>query len=464
MTLHLHPWEILPIVLYLGFLLFLGLRSNSHKNLDDFVLGSRLLTLPAFVATLVTTWYGGILGIGEFTYLYGLSNWLVFGVPYYIFAILFAFFLAPKIRSSGMLSIPDQFFKNYGRRSGFLGTVFTFFMTLPAAYVLMLGLLIQVFSGWPLWICIVLGAFFSMVYVLTGGFRAVVRTDKFQFVLMFGGFLILFFILLSRYGGLNFLRENLPPLHLAPLGGHSWQYILVWFFIASWTFIDPGFHQRCYAAKSPATAKTGILWSVFFWFVFDFLTTSTGLYARALITGLNNPALSFPVLSHSILPPLFSGLFFTGLLATIMSTVDSLSLLSAITIGYDFLDKFPKTTRRTIDAVKSGLIITAIISILVAILIPSVVQIWYVLGTLFIPPMLLPLVACYYPRIRPAPRWILFNLVLSFSTSLVFLLLSIINSPSLSEIQYFLGIQPMYPGLGVSIIIFILGNLTRNRG
>ncbi|MFQ5584243.1 MAG: sodium:solute symporter, partial [Calditrichia bacterium] len=429
MTLQLHPLEILPIVLYLGFLLFLGLRSKSHKNLDDFVLGSRLLTLPAFVATLVTTWYGGILGIGEFTYLYGLSNWLVFGVPYYIFAILFAFFLAPKIRSSGMLSIPDQFFKNYGRSSGFLGTVFTFFMTLPAAYVLMLGLLIQIFSGWPLWVCVILGALFSMVYVLTGGFRAVVRTDKFQFILMFGGFLILFFILFSRYGGLDFLQENLPAFHLSPLGGHSWQYILVWFFIASWTFIDPGFYQRCYAAKSPATAKTGILWSVFFWFVFDFLTTSTGLYARALFTDLNNPALSFPVLSHTILPPLLSGLFLTGLLATIMSTVDSLSLLSAITIGYDFLGKFRSGQRSPIDAVRTGLVITAIISILVAVLIPSVVQIWYVLGTLFIPPMLLPLIACYFPRIRPAPPWTLLNLYLSFFASFFFLLFSILKSP-----------------------------------
>ena len=463
MILNLHPLEIIPIAIYLILLLYLGIRSGSRqKNLDDFVLGNRMLTLPAFIATLVTSWYGGILGVGEFTYLYGLSNWIVFGLPYYIFAILFAFFMAPKIRSSNLLSIPDQFYKNYGKTSGYIGTIFTFFMTMPAAYVLMLGLLIQVFSGWPLWICVVLGALFSMIYVLIGGFRAVVKTDKLQFIMMFGGFFILFLTLFTKYGGFEFLKTNLPQTHLTLDGGNSWQYILVWFFIASWTFIDPGFHQRCYAAKTPEIARKGILWSVLFWFLFDFLTTSTGLYARVLLTDIK-PALSYPILSHQILPPLFSGLFLTGLLATIMSTVDSLSHLSAITIGYDFFSKLKPDSKKTVGYIKLGLVITAIISVIFAIAIPSVVQIWYILGTLFIPPILLPLIACYYPKIQLARRWIVLNLILSFLVSFCFLLLSLLQSASLTEINYFLNIQPMYPGLLLSALIFTIGLIKKKR-
>ena len=457
MTLSLHPLEIVPIVIYLILLLYLGIRYGSRqKNLDDFVLGNRMLTLPAFIATLVTTWYGGILGVGEFTYLYGLSNWIVFGLPYYLFAILFAFFMAPKIRSSNLISIPDQFYKNYGKTSGYIGTIFTFFMTMPAAYVLMLGLLIQIISGWSLWICIIIGALFSMIYVLIGGFRAVVKTDKLQFIMMFGGFFILFLTLFTKYGGFEFLKTNLPQNHLTLHGGNSWQYILVWFFIASWTFIDPGFHQRCYAAKTPETARKGILWSVLFWFLFDFLTTSTGLYARVLLTDIK-PALSYPILSHQILPPLFSWLFLTGLLATIMSTVDSLSHLSAITIGYDFFSKLKPDSKKTVGYIKLGLVITAIISVLFAIAIPSVVQIWYILGTLFIPPILLPLIACYYPKIQLARRWIVLNLILSFLVSFCFMLLSLLQSVSLTEINYFLNIQPMYPGFFVSALIFTIG-------
>lgn len=463
MTIHLHYLEALPILTYLIAILLLGFFTKKEAlSEEDFILGGRQLTLPAFVATLVTTWYGGILGVGEFTYLYGVSNWVVFGLPYYVFALLFAFSLAPKIRSSSFLSIPDQFYKNFGKTGGVLGAVYTFFMTLPAPYILMVGLLLHLISGWSLWLCIILGAFFSMVYVLTGGFRAVVRTDKLQFALMFGGFALLFAVLVSRFGGMAFLKENLPASHLTWSGGNSALHILTWFFIASWTFIDPGFHQRCYAAQTPQIARRGILISVGFWFVFDFLTTSTGLYARALLASQNiDPPLSFPLLGHEVLPPLLSGLFLTGLLATIMSTVDSFALLSAITIGYDLIGKFLRQAKSSTFYLKVGLLITAAISIALAILIPSVIELWLVLGNVFIPPMLLPLISCYYPKFNPGKKWVILNLLLSFLVSFTFLMLAFLQSPSLGDLTFFEGIPPMYPGLLVSGLIFAIGILRK---
>jgi SSS family solute:Na+ symporter len=452
----LHILEIIPILLYLALLLFIGFRKRSNlSDEEDFILGGRRLTLPAFVATLVTTWYGGILGIGEFTYRYGLSNWVVFGLPYYIFAILFAFLLASRIRKAQLLSIPDQLYQHYGYSNGLVGTIYTFFMTLPAPYVLMVGFLIQLITGWPLYMCIILGTVFSMIYVINGGFNSVVRTDKLQFILMFGGFILLFTTLVSKYGGLPFLTKHLPARHLTVTGGNSIQYILVWFFIALWTLIDPGFHQRCYAARKPGIARRGILISVFFWMIFDFLTTSTGLYARALLNDIDAP-LSYPLLSHQILPPLLSGLFLTGLLATIMSTVDSMFLLSAITIGHDFTGKLKKIQISRVNLVRIGLFISALISIILAIVFPSIIQLWYIIGTLFIPPMLIPVLGTYYPFFRLSKKMTGWNLGLSFIISLLFLLQSIMISPSLITLSYWLNIQPMYPGLMTSLFILII--------
>ncbi|TMQ71901.1 MAG: sodium:solute symporter family protein, partial [Candidatus Eisenbacteria bacterium] len=65
----------------------------------DYLVAGRRVTLPAFVATLVATWYGGILGVGEYTWRYGISNWLVFGVPYYVGALLFALCFARRART-----------------------------------------------------------------------------------------------------------------------------------------------------------------------------------------------------------------------------------------------------------------------------------------------------------------------------------------------------------------------------
>ena len=100
------------------------------------LLASRSLTLPVFVATLVSTWYGGILGVGEYSYQYGISNWVVFGVPYYFFALVFAFFLAKKARATNLVTIPDKLFEAYDAKTSLLGALLTFVLVSPAPYVL----------------------------------------------------------------------------------------------------------------------------------------------------------------------------------------------------------------------------------------------------------------------------------------------------------------------------------------
>src|SRR4051794_16734189 len=87
------------------------------RGLADYVLASRSLTLPMFVATMVPTFYGGVLGIGEFTWEHGLSNWLVMAFPYYVFAGIYAFFLAGKVRVSRGLTMPDHLELAYGRKA-----------------------------------------------------------------------------------------------------------------------------------------------------------------------------------------------------------------------------------------------------------------------------------------------------------------------------------------------------------
>jgi SSS family solute:Na+ symporter len=205
----LDPVDYWLIVAYLALLFVLGFikRLRKDSSAAKMIVGGRLLTLPAFVASLVSTWYGGILGVGEYTYRFGLSNWLVFGLPYYLAAFLFALFLARRARQTELLTIPDRLASAYGNRTAVAGSVIIFLMTVPAAYVLMLGVLAEQLFGWPFWVGVVAGSLASVVYVYTGGFGSVVRTDLFQFVLMFAGFVVLLAVLVSTYGGYNLVCD-----------------------------------------------------------------------------------------------------------------------------------------------------------------------------------------------------------------------------------------------------------------
>jgi len=372
----------------------------------DYLVAGRRLTLPGFVASLVTTWYGGILGVGEYGWSHGISSWLVFGVPYYLYAAIFALVIARRARATCALSPCDQLERAWGRPAALIGAATLFVMTAPAAYVLMLGVLVQLATGWPLWVGVVLGTALSVSYVFRGGLHAVVATDKVQFVLMFLAFLVLVPVCVVKYGGLGWLRANLPADHFNATGGLGWQAILVWYAIAAATLVEPAFYQRCYAAVDERTARTGILVSMGFWVVFDLLTTAAGLYARAVVPDLAEPVAAFPRLAAAALPGVWQGLFTVGLLATIMSTVDSYAFLAAVTLGRDLLRrrKLPAGALlggedvANLRSVRWGLVATAVLAVGLALWSGSVVALWKVLGTLGTPVLLLPLLLAHLGR------------------------------------------------------------------
>ena len=127
-NIHFLDWAIMS--LYLFSLIYIGIIRQKDKNLSqtDFILSGRRLSLTGFIATLVTTWYGAILGIGENTFLYGVQTWFIFSLPYYIFALMYAIWLAPRISEHGFLSIPDHFRTYFGEKVGIISAILITFL------------------------------------------------------------------------------------------------------------------------------------------------------------------------------------------------------------------------------------------------------------------------------------------------------------------------------------------------
>lgn len=452
------------IVLYFVFLAAVWLRffGRAHGALD-YLLAGRRVTLPAFVATLVATWYGGILGVGEYSYRYGLANWLVFGVPYYLGALLFALLFAKRARESELFTLPDLLERHYGRTPALLGAAAVFITSAPAAYVLMLGTLFAAMFGAPMLPCVIAAAVLSIFYIQRGGLRSVVITDQVQFVLMYLGFAIMVAFLFAKHGGLPFLGPRLPPTHFVWHGGNPPGAILVWYFIALSALVDPGFWQRAYAARDPKVAKRGVLWSIVCWAVFDFLTTTTGLYARAVLPNLENPVFAFPELATVTLPPVALGLFYLAMIATVMSTIDSYGFIAATTIGRDLVGRF--VYGRVADAADSaareerevgwsrwGLWIAGAFATVLALASRSVIDLWHDLGSITTPSLLLPVGTAMLGRGRLDGRWTAAAMIVPFVVSLGWVIAHLAPGA-----HYPLGIEPIYAGLAASILVYAAG-------
>ncbi len=458
-----HPIDWAILALYFVFLIVVGFWKRK-ESAEEYAIGGRSLGLPVFVATLVATWYGGILGAGEFVYDSGVVAWTTNGLPYYVFALLFALFLARRVRGGAahLYTIPDKLAAAYDKKTALLGAVLAFVYAAPASYVLMAGTILHILFGWPLLWAMPAAIIFSVIYVFRGGFLSDVRVNVLQFLLMFAGFGTVAFLCLTRLGGFALLTApgKLPPHHLTLLGDYDLAYAAVWFFIALVTLTDPGFHQRCYAAKTPRVAALGIGLAVVCWMVFDALSTTTGLFARALVPGLADSVMAYPALAERVLPPGIKGLFYVGMLAPIMASIVSYTFIAAMTVGRDFLWRLrgDADDRNLPTYTRLGLALTSVAAILISLAIPSVVKQWYAFGSLLVPGLLLPLLGAYAPspRLKAPANFAFFSMLLGASVAFSCLLWGWTHG-GFDSPRFPLGWQPMYPGLLAAAAVYGAG-------
>jgi len=437
------------------------------RGLTDYFLAGRRLTLPIFIATLVSTWYGGILGVGQYSYFSGLGNWLTQGIFYYIMALLFALFLAHKIRKSNLFTIPDQLEKFYDKKSRFLGSIFNFILVTPAPYILSLGVIFMFLFGVPKWIGIVIVLAILIAYTLYSGFYGVIYTDFLQFIFMMVGVALVVPFAIAKYGGFEFLTANLPETHLHITGGLTTQMILVWGFIAFWTFVDPGFYQRCYAAKDSKIPRKGILISIGFWILFDICTTFTGMYAFAankaghisieiLENGLPQPEV-YMIFANSVLPPVIMGVFLIGIIATLMSTIDSFTLLGAMNISHDIYKNTFKpdaTDKQVMKVTKIGIVITASFGATLALFFSGIISMWYTIGTVCISTLIVPVLGGFFIKTKKPPISGVLSMIAGAGVSTVWMINGYSNL-SWGWPVYWFEIEPMYPGILAALLVYL---------
>lgn len=374
----------------------------------QFIAAGRRLTLPAFVATLVCTWYGGVLGVGESVTWYGLGTWLLLGWPYYVFGVCYALVLAPRVRAAAEISLPERLASRFGTPSALIGAALIFLLAVPAAHVLMLGTLIHIVSGWGLVPSVLIGTALGTAFVYKGGLLADVRVSLLSFVLMYVSFAVMLLACVGRYEWSDLAARFTDPQHLRFTGGQSLGTVLTFFLLGAWTFVDPGFHQRAASAESPLVARKGVLIAVLCWMVFDLLTIGAGMYAVGIFSPDLPPGLElFPALAERVLPSGWKGLFLAGLLGTIVTAMVSYTLVGGSTFGRDIVSRVsgdidsPEATAWT----RRGIAVASLVAVALATSLQSVVELWYAWGGCVVGALLIPVLLSYLyaPDARLAP-------------------------------------------------------------
>jgi SSS family solute:Na+ symporter len=186
--------------------------------------------------------------------------------------------------------------------------------------------------------------------------------------------------------------------------------------------------------------------------VFDLMTTAAGLYARAAVPVLANPTMAYPALATAVMPVFARGLFLAGVSASIFAALQAKSLMAAVSLGRDFASRLrPAGAAAEPGRVRAALIAAAVLSFALTLLVPSVVGLWYDVGSAVIPGLLLPMLGVYLPRWRVGGSWAWAASLSGFAASLGW----VIAAQRLGHPP--LGLEPPFPGLILSALIWGAG-------
>ncbi len=468
----LAPLDWAVVALFFGAILALGFSARLRENTAlQFIAAGRSLTLPVFVATLVSTWYGGILGMGESVQSYGLGTWVMLGLPYYVFALVYALVYARRVRDADQISIPERLEHRFGRKVALIGAGLIFLLGVPAAHVLMLGVLAQAVTGWPLALCVVVGTLVGTLFLYRGGLMADARVSLLAFVMMYVGFIVIVGYCLATHP-LAQTWASIPNRDLFKWDGNQGALTVVSFFIlGAWTLIDPGFHQRVASAADREVGRRGILVSILFWMFFDLLTISTGMYAIALMpTPPQEPLLIFPLFGEQILPPGLKALFFCGMLGTILTAMVGYSLVSGATLGREVVARLrPNATEPQVTLwSRWGIAGACLVAIVLALQIQSVVALWYSWSGAVIGAMLVPMSMSYglLRRVRTSRTVIALSMLVAFASSVAWMAYGyshgnqyLMVTLNLGGREQQFGLGTLAPGFAISALIVAIGAL-----
>jgi len=142
------------------------------------------------------------------------------------------------------------------------------------------------------------------------------------------------------------------------------------------------------------------------------------------------------------LPSFWQGVFTVGLLATIMSTVDSYAFIGSITLGRDLIGRWRGLgEEESLPVIRWSLVATAVVAVALALWSGSVITLWKALGSIGTPMLLLPLLLAHTRR-RVSGRRVMWSMLLAGGISVIWL--------GLGRGGPWLGVEAIFPGLAVS--------------
>ena len=242
--------------------------------------------------------------------------WYFIGIA---LGMVFLGFCAGKVRKiaieKNFLTLSDYFMEKFDYKNKILAAIILFiaFFSLLVGQFIAAGSLFSPLLGIHYSASIILMMVTVLIYLLLGGFKAVIKTDLLQFFIM----AIVFFSILFVINIGDYAPEQ---VNISSIGG---SYIAIFLLIGAFAILSgPDIWQRIFSAKDSKTAKNASFLSAALFLIFGTVLTIIGIAAKNNFSGIKPEEALYYGLFQLIPLPLI-GIAIIFILAAIMSTIDT---------------------------------------------------------------------------------------------------------------------------------------------
>ncbi|MEO0080754.1 MAG: sodium:solute symporter family protein [candidate division WOR-3 bacterium] len=341
---------------YLTALTVLGLlaRRRSRPGQEDFFLASRTIGPLFLLLTMAATNFSAftVLGFAGEGYRSGYAYYPIMAFGTGFMALTFLFLGIPVWRWSrarGVVTPAEFMLVRLGNRPlqlAFATVMIVFTLPYIALQPMGAGYALNKLLGIPYAWGVVLVTVVGVGYVVASGLRGDVWTDTLQGGVMIVALVAVFVGAARALGGFGqtnqTVREQLPALFARPGPGGEFP-VGVWLsYMALWFLCDPMFpqlFQRFLAARDEKALRVTALFYPLVTGGLFFLPVAVGVMARLVEPGLVGRAADevLPLVAGRVLPSWLAAVVVAGVLAAMMSTMDSQLLTLSSMVVRDIL-------------------------------------------------------------------------------------------------------------------------------
>lgn len=369
--------DILFLVIYFLVLSGIGLWASRKEGYEGFLIADRKVNAVSLNATISASLAGGgvLAAYVALVYHYGISAiWISVGSCLGI--IVFIPF-AKKLKAAGdeeqHYTMLDFLYSKFGKRNNVIAAslLFLMFLTLILVELILGGKVFSIITHLPYWLAVLVCSATILIYLLLGGFHSVVKTDIFQYLLLFLFAIISWFLFTKS--SIDTSQLNLFSIGIVQII----SFVIMGIFII---FVSADVWQRAYSAKNVGTVKRGFLFAAISYFVICLLVTILGLVAKVDFPNIDpNDAM---ILSFSqLLPAGLLGISLVALLSAVMSSADTGLFVVSLFFSRDIVSRYKRLSKEElIKLTRKTLVILTITATILAVFLQDLV---FVLFTMF---------------------------------------------------------------------------------